>query len=289
MQGPLIRNCIRNTHYRLIAFCIASITLVSACTTTTRPGVVGVNRQQLMMASQSEVERLSAISFNEQNKKAQDKKILITSGPQYDRLINIANRLIPQTAHFRDDTQKWNWQLSLINSPVLNATCAPGGKITFYTGIIDQLKLSDDEIAAIMGHEIAHALREHGRERLSQAMAQSAITNIALAAAGGYGAQINAANQVAQYVLVLPNSRQHESEADAIGIELAARAGYNPRAAISVWQKMMKATKGKNPPEFLSTHPSGETRIEQLSALMPAVEPLYRDAPKASGTAPTTK
>jgi predicted Zn-dependent protease len=289
MQRPLIRNCTRNTHYRLIAFCIASITLFSACATTTRPGVVGINRQQLMMASQSEVERLSAISFNEQNKKAQEKKILITSGPQYDRLINIANRLIPQTAHFRDDTQKWNWQLSLINSPVLNATCAPGGKITFYTGIIDQLKLSDDEIAAIMGHEIAHALREHGRERLSQAMAQSAITNIALAAAGGYGAQINAANQVAQYVLVLPNSRQNESEADAIGVELAARAGYNPRAAISVWQKMMKATQGKNPPEFLSTHPSGETRIEQLSALMPAVEPLYRDAPKAPGSDTTMK
>jgi len=289
MQRSLIRTCTRNTHYRLIAFCIASITLFSACTTTTRPGVVGVNRQQLMMASQSEVERLSAISFNEQNKKAQEKKTLITSGPQYDRLINIANRLIPQTAYFRDDTQKWNWQLSLINSPVLNATCAPGGKITFYAGIIDQLKLSDDEIAAIMGHEIAHALREHGRERLSQAMAQSAITNIALAAAGGYGTQINAANQVAQYVLVLPNSRQHESEADAIGIELAARAGYNPRAAISVWQKMMKATQGKNPPEFLSTHPSGETRIEQLSALMPAVEPLYRDAPKAPATDPTMK
>ena len=289
MQRLLIRKCTRNTHYGLIAFCITFITLVSACTTTTRPGVVGVSRQQLMMASQSEVERLSAISFNEQNKKAQDKKILIASGPQYDRLINIANRLIPQTAHFRDDTQKWNWQMSLINSPVLNATCAPGGKITFYTGIIDQLKLNDDEIAAIMGHEIAHALREHGRERLSQAMAQSAITNIALAAAGGYGAQINAANQVAQYVLVLPNSRQHESEADAIGVELAARAGYNPRAAISVWQKMMKATQGKNPPEFLSTHPSGETRIEQLGALMPAVEPLYRDAPKAPSSDPTTR
>ena len=289
MQRSLIGKCTRNTHYRLIAFCIASITLVTACTTTTRPGVVGVNRQQLMMASQSEVERLSAISFNEQNKKAQDKKILITSGPEYDRLIGIANRLIPQTAYFRDDTQKWNWQLSLINAPILNATCAPGDKITFYTGIIDQLKLNDDEIAAIMGHEIAHALREHGRERLSQAMAQSAITNIALAAAGGYGAQINAANQVAQYVLVLPNSRQHESEADAIGVELAARAGYNPRAAISVWQKMMKATQGKNPPEFLSTHPSGETRIEQLSALMPAVEPLYRDAPKAPSSDSTIK
>lgn len=289
MQRAVIRKCTSNMHYRLIAFCIASITLLSACTTTTRPGVVGVNRQQLMMASQSEVERLSAISFNEQNKKAQDKKLLITSGPQYDRLTTIANRLIPQTTYFRDDTQKWNWQLSLINAPILNATCAPGGKITFYTGIIDQLKLNDDEIAAIMGHEIAHALREHGRERLSQAMAQNTITNIALAAAGGYGAQINAANQVAQYVLVLPNSRQHESEADAIGVELAARAGYNPRAAISVWQKMMKATKGKNPPEFLSTHPSGETRIEQLSALMPAVEPLYRAAPKAPGTDPAMK
>ncbi|MDP3621145.1 MAG: M48 family metallopeptidase [Polynucleobacter sp.] len=261
---------------------LVCITLLSACASTTRPGVVGVNRQQFMMASQVEVDRLSAISFNEQNKKAQEKKILITSGPQLERLKSIANRLIPQTAYFRDDTQKWDWQLSLINAPILNATCAPGGKITFYTGIIDQLKLTDDEIAAIMGHEIAHALREHGRERLSQAMAQSTLTNIAMAAAGGYAAQINAANQVAQYVLVLPNSRQNESEADAIGLELAARAGYNPRAAITVWQKMIKATRGNNPPEFLSTHPSGETRIEQLSALMPAVEPIYREAIKAT-------
>ena len=261
---------------------LVCITLLSACANTTRPGVVGVTRQQFMMVSQSEVDRLSAISFNEQNKKAQEKKILIVSGPQYERLKSIANRLIPQAAYFRDDTQKWNWQLSLINAPILNATCAPGGKITFYTGIIDQLKLTDDEIAAIMGHEIAHALREHGRERLSQAMAQSTLTNIAMAAAGGYAAQINAANQVAQYVLVLPNSRQNESEADAIGLELAARAGYNPRAAITVWQKMIKATLGISPPEFLSTHPSGETRIEQLSALMPAVEPIYRNAVKPS-------
>jgi predicted Zn-dependent protease len=129
-----------------------------------------------------------------------------------------------------------------------------------------------------MGHEIAHALREHGRERLSQAMAQNLVTNIA--AASGYGSSANAANQVAQYVLVLPNSRQNESEADAIGLELAARAGYNPQAAISVWKKMIKATEGKTSPEFLSTHPSGETRIEQLSALMPAVEPLYVAAAK---------
>ena len=259
---------------------LAVIALLSACANTTRPGAVGVNRSQFMMISSSEVDRLSAISYNDQAQKAKEKNILVTSGPTYDRLKRIANRLIPQTGEFRDDTRHWNWQLTLIDAPTLNASCAPGGKISFYTGIIEQLNLSDDEIAAIMGHEIAHAIREHGRERVSQAMAQSAVANIAMAAAGGYGSAVSAANQVAQYVLVLPNSRQNESEADAIGLELAARAGYNPQAAISVWQKMIKATDGKKTPEFLSTHPSGETRIEQLTALMPAVEPLYKVAPK---------
>ncbi|QWD75169.1 M48 family metallopeptidase [Polynucleobacter sp. TSB-Sco08W16] len=233
-----------------------------------------------MLASSSEVDRLADISFNEQNQKAKEKNALITSGPTYDRLKIISNRLISQTGIFRDDTRQWNWQLVLINAKTLNATCAPGGKITFYSGLIEQLDLTDDEIAAIMGHEIAHALREHGRERLSQSMAQSAITNIAMMAVGGYGFAISAANQAAQYVLVLPNSRQNESEADAIGLELAARAGYNPQAAISVWQKMIKTNQGKGPPEFLSTHPSGETRIEQLTELMPAVEPLYQVAQK---------
>lgn len=263
---------------------IASVVLCSlllACANTTKSGAVGINRSQFMVVSSAEVDRLSAISYNEQNQKAKEKNILVTSGPTYNRLKTISNRLIQQTSVFRDDTRQWNWQLTLINAPTLNATCAPGGKITFYTGLIEQLNLTDDEIAAIMGHEIAHALREHGRERLSQAMAQNALTSIALAAAGPYGSAVNAANQAAQYILVLPNSRQNESEADAIGIELAARAGYNPQAAISVWQKMNKATEGKNPPEFLSTHPSGDTRIEQISELLPAVQPLYMVAPKA--------
>lgn len=233
-----------------------------------------------MMASTEDVNRLSAASYSEQNQKAKEKNILVTSGPTYDRLKLIANRLIPQTEVFRDDTRQWDWQLTLINAPTLNATCAPGGKITFYTGIIEQLNLTDDEIAAIMGHEIAHALREHGRERVSQAAAQNVLVNIATALAGPYGSAVSAANQVAHYAIVLPNSRENESEADAIGLELAARAGYNPIGAISVWQKMLKATKDKNSPEFLSTHPSGETRIEQLTALMPAVEPIYKAAPK---------
>ena len=260
----------------LVACC-----LLVACANTSRPGVVGVERSQFMMISAAQIDRMSAISYEQQAKAAQKKKILITSGPEYERLKTIANRLIPQTAVFRDDTRNWNWGLQLIDSPIVNATCAPGGRITFYSGIINKLNLTDDEIAAIMGHEIAHAVREHGREQVSQALAQNIISNVALAAAGAGSAQsIDAANQIMQYVLVLPNSRQNEREADAIGLELAARGGYDPRAAITLWQKMSKESQGKNPPEFLSTHPSNENRIKELSALIPKVMPLYETANK---------
>jgi len=255
---------------------LVSACLLVACTSTSRPGVVGVERSQFMMISAAQIERISASSFEQQAKAAQKKNVLITSGPQYERLKTIANRLIPQTAVFRDDTHSWNWGLQLIDSPLVNATCAPGGRITFYSGIINKLNLTDDEIAAIMGHEIAHAVREHGREQVSQALAQNVFSNVALATAGpGSAKSIDAANQIMQYVLVLPNSRQNEKEADAIGLEIAARGGYDPRAAITLWEKMSKESKGKNPPEFLSTHPSNQNRIKELSALMPRVMPLY--------------
>ena len=258
---------------------LVSACLVVACTSTSRPGVVGVERNQFMMISAAQIDRISASSFEQQAKAAQKKNILITSGPQYERLKTIANRLIPQTAVFRDDTHAWNWGLQLIDSPMVNATCAPGGRITFYSGIINKLNLTDDEIAAIMGHEIAHAVREHGREQVSQALAQNVFSNVALATAGpGSAKSIDAANQIMQYVLVLPNSRQNEKEADAIGLEIAARGGYDPRAAITLWEKMSKESKGKNPPEFLSTHPSNQNRIKELSALMPRVMPLYEAA-----------
>ena len=258
---------------------LVSACLVVACTSTSRPGVVGVERTQFMMISAAQIDRISASSFEQQAKAAQKKNILITSGPQYERLKTIANRLIPQTAVFRDDTHAWNWGLQLIDSPMVNATCAPGGRITFYSGIINKLNLTDNEIAAIMGHEIAHAVREHGRERVSQALAQNVFSNVALATAGpGSAKSIDAANQIMQYVLVLPNSRQNEKEADAIGLEIAARGGYDPRAAITLWEKMSKESKGKNPPEFLSTHPSNQNRIKELSALMPRVMPLYEAA-----------
>ena len=260
---------------------LVSACLLVACANTSRSGVVGVERSQFMMISAAQIERISASSFEQQAKAAQKKNILITSGPQYERLKTIANRLIPQTAVFRDDTHAWNWGLQLIDSPMVNATCAPGGRITFYSGIINKLNLTDDEIAAIMGHEIAHAVREHGRERVSQALAQNVFSNVALATAGpGSAKSIDAANQIMQYVLVLPNSRQNEKEADAIGLEIAARGGYDPRAAITLWEKMSKESKGKNPPEFLSTHPSNENRIKELSALMPRVMPLYEAVKK---------
>lgn len=257
---------------------VAAALLLSACASTTKPGVVGAQRTQLMLVSADQVEQMALVNYTQQNQKAQSEGKLVTHGAELDRLKRIAARLEKQTGVFRDDAVKWNWQVVLIDAPVLNASCAPGGKITFYTGIVRQLKLTDDEIAIIMGHEISHALREHGRERVSQAYAQNAISSVALGAAPGSQAQIDAANMVAHYLYTLPNSRQNESEADGMGLELAARAGYNPNAAISVWKKMSEASKGKQPAEFLSTHPANETRIADLGTLMPKVMPLYQAA-----------
>lgn len=265
---------------RFIALFTAVISLLAACVSSTRPGVVGVDRQQLLLVPAANVERMSALSYAQQANQAKSKGMLITEGEELDRLKKIAGRLIRQSAAFRDDTRNWKWQLVLIDAPVLNATCAPGGKITFYTGIIRQLNLTDDEIAVIMGHEIAHALREHGREKVSRAYTQKLLSTTALAATKNKEQEIALANQFAHYILVLPNSRQNETEADKIGLELAARAGYDPSAAVNFWHKMAAASQGKSPPEFLSTHPSHSTRIAEISALLPKVLPLYAAAQK---------
>lgn len=257
-----------------------ALSLLLACASTTKPGVVGITREQFLIVPAANVERMAAVHYAAQFNKAKTAGSLIAAGPEFDRLRKIAGRLIRQSAVFREDTRQWKWHLTLIDAPVLNATCAPGGKITFYTGIIRQLDLTDDEIAAIMGHEIAHALREHGREKVSEAMGQQLV--VKLAAAGSNQPEQNEylANQVAQVLFTLPNSREKETEADKIGLELMARAGYDPRAAVNVWRKMSAAARGRTPPEFLSTHPSHSTRINELSALQPVVRPLYEAAPK---------
>lgn len=158
----------------------------------------------------------------------------------------------------------------------------PGGKIGFYSGLINKLKLTDDEIAVVMGHEIAHALREHSREQMSQALGQQAIFAGLSILTGMNATQLDVLQQAATVGLTLPHSRKDEREADRIGLELAARAGFNPRAGISVWKKM-QAADGAGPPQFLSTHPAPESRIQDMEALMPIVMSLYEDTIKNKG------
>ena len=196
--------------------------------------------------------------------------------PQLVRIRQIASRLIPFTAQWNPRARDWKWEVNLIGSKQLNAWCMPGGKIAFYTGIIDQLKLTDDEIAMIMGHEMAHALREHARERL----AKSQVTNIGLSLASqllGLGQLGNVAADLGTQLLTLKYSRDDESEADLVGLEIAARGGYKPEASVQLWQKMLAAN-GNGGPQFLSTHPSGSNRIDELQSNLPKVQTLYERA-----------
>ena len=198
--------------------------------------------------------------------------------PQLQRLRAIANRLIPYTAQWNPDSRKWKWEVNLIGSNQINAWCMPGGKIAFYTGILDQLKLTDDEVAMIMGHEMAHALREHARER----MAKSKATGLGLSVASqllGLGQLGDVAANMGTQLLTLKYGRDDETEADLVGLEIAARGGFNPEASVQLWKKMLSATGGgKGQPSFLSTHPSGNNRIQELEANLPKVAHLYAQA-----------
>jgi Zn-dependent protease with chaperone function len=196
--------------------------------------------------------------------------------PQLQRLHTIAQKLIPHTVPWNARSRDWKWQVNLINSKQINAWCMPGGKIAFYTGILDQLKLNDDEVAMIMGHEMAHALREHARERL----AKSQATGIGLSIASqllGLGQFGDVAANLGTQLLTLKYSRDDETESDLVGLEIAARGGYKPEASVSLWQKMQAAS-GNGSPSFLSTHPSGANRIQELQANLPKVQQLYEQA-----------
>jgi predicted Zn-dependent protease len=182
---------------------------------------------------------------------------------------------------FRPDAHQWDWEVNVQTSKDVNAYCMPGGKIMVYTGLVERLNATDAELAAVIGHEIAHALREHSRERVSQLYAQQlALAGIAVATGAGQGA-MDLASQIAQVTFTLPHSREQEAEADRMGLELMARGGYDPNAAITLWQKMAQVG-GGGPPEFLSTHPAGETRIRELQASLPRVQGLYRPQANAN-------
>jgi predicted Zn-dependent protease len=199
--------------------------------------------------------------------------------PQVRRLRAIAARMIPFADRFNPRARQWKWEVNLIGSKQVNAFCMPGGKIAVYTGILETLKLTDDEVAIVMGHEIAHALREHARARL----AKSRITNLGVNLMGELvgGGRYAGAFQVGGNLLTLKFSRDDESEADVVGLDLAARAGFDPRAGISLWQKMAAAN-SKAPLEFLSTHPAGDHRIKEIEKHLPDVMPLYAKAHRAN-------
>src|SRR5687767_13830586 len=245
---------------------------------TTEGGTVGVERKQMMAVSTEEVHAGSAKAYSQMMAEAQKKGVLDKDPAMVKRVRDITNRLIPHTTVFRPDAAKWPWEVHVISVDEVNAWCMPAGKMAMYTGLIQKLNATDDEIAAVMGHEIAHALREHARERISRQMGTQATIGIvgAILGVGQMGQGI--ANTVADVTLSLPNSRLHETESDRIGVELAARAGFDPRAAVTLWEKMGKASSGGRPPQFLSTHPSHETRIKDLQEYSAKVMPLYAAA-----------
>ena len=256
-----------------------SFAFLSGCQTvdTTQAGVVGVDRDQRMMVSSEEVDAGSKKAYAQMMAEAQKKGVLDKDAAMLKRVQDITKRLIPHTAVFRPDAVKWAWEVHVISIDEVNAWCMPGGKMAMYTGLIQKLNATDDEIAAVMGHEIGHALREHARERMSRQMGTQLGVGLigALFGIGELGQGI--AGQVANVTLNLPKSREAETEADRIGVELAARAGFDPNAAVSLWEKMGKLAGGQ-PPKWLSTHPPHGDRISDLRAYAAKVMPLYAAA-----------
>jgi Zn-dependent protease with chaperone function len=224
-----------------------------------------------------ELEQAATQQYGQMLEQARAKRALAPEGhPQLQKLRAIARKLIPDTPRWNERAKQWKWEVNLIGSQQINAFCMPGGKIAFYTGILDKLKLTDDEIAMIMGHEMAHALREHARARI----AKSQATGIGLSIAAqlfGLGQMGDLAANVGTQLLTLKFSRDDEVEADLVGLELAARGAYNPAASVTLWEKMAQAG-GGNVPGFLSTHPTGPDRIRRLQENVPKVQGLYQQA-----------
>lgn len=261
---------------------LAGLLVIAGCTTvqTTRPGVVGVEREQTMLASAATVNRQAESAYRQTLQQAAKKGKLNEDPAQVERVRRIASRLIAATGTFRPDAAAWKWEVNVLSSKDVNAWCMPGGKIAVYTGLLEKLQPTDDELAAVVGHEMAHALREHGREKSGQSMGlgiAAAIGGVLIGSYFGIDPSLgqNVLGTVGDLAFMRPNSREMEQEADRVGVELTARAGYDPRAAISLWEKMRQVSDGETP-QWLSTHPSHETRIGDLKVNADRVEPLYR-------------
>ena len=262
---------------------ILILVIFIGCTSTTKKSDSDVDRIQLMILPKYMAMDMSQSGYTEILDNAKKDGILNTNSLEVERVRNISYNLISQTYIFRDDAQEWNWEINVIDSELINAFCMPGGKIVVYSGLINKLDATDDELAAVIGHEIAHALREHGRERMSSALVQQVgILGFAIFLSNQDGSFLSK-QAILQGVALgttlffaLPNSREQEREADDMGLELTALAGYNPMAAVSLWRKM-DAQSDSQPPEFLSTHPSNENRIEDLQIEAKKYEKLYKE------------
>ena len=240
---------------------------------------VGKNSKWTKLVPAEQVEQAAATQYTQMTREAAQQRALAPANhPQVVRLRAIAERLIPFSLPWNARARDWRWEVNLIGSKELNAFCMPGGKIAFYHGILQQLQLDDAEVATIMGHEMAHALREHARERMGKTAATRIGANL-FSSLLGLGSTGDALLGAGATLLTLKFSREDESEADIVGMELAARAGYDPAAGITLWQKMMRASAGA-PPQFMSTHPAGESRIQDIQAKLPKVEGLYARAEK---------
>jgi len=245
-----------------------------------QPGKEGVEVQKsrLLLLPASTVERSAGQQYGQLMRAAAQKGVLNNDAQQVERLRRIARQLIPHATRFNSSAQAWRWEVNLITSKTVNAFCMPGGKIAFFTGILEQLQLTDDEVATIMGHEIGHALLEHGRARMSQEVLKNVGISVAAVVLNLGQISTELLAQASNLAVSLPYARKQESDADLVGLELSARSGHDPRAAVAVWQKMSKlgqaAGRGQ-PPQFLSTHPSHESRIKEIEANLPKVLPLY--------------
>ncbi len=262
---------------------LMSVCALAGAPVVAREGVeVGKESAFANLVPAAEVENSARQQYAQMLKEAASKNALGPDDhPQVIRLRRISKELIPFALQWNPRAKDWNWEVNLIGSNQINAFCMPGGKIAFYTGILNQLKLSDDEVAMVMGHEIAHALREHARERMGKSVATDGLARIgSTIAAAAFGINPNLTDFVAKQganLITLKFSRDDETEADLVGMELAARAGYNPESGVTLWQKMSEANKGA-PPQWLSTHPSGSSRIQEIQANLPKVMPLYERA-----------
>jgi predicted Zn-dependent protease len=260
----------------LSAIGLAALLAACAQVQTTQSGLVGVNRTQTMstLVSEAELDQQAQAQYRQILAQAKAQGALDTPAAQTKRVQAISRKLIAQVGVFRPGARHWAWEIHLLKSGEVNAWCMPGGKIAVYTGLLDKIKPTDAELAAVLGHEISHALREHAREQVSRQMATNVGLSI-LSAVTGSQAVADLGSSLTQVMFTLPNSRSNETEADRMGVELAARAGYDPRAAITLWQKMERAG-GGGQPEILSTHPSSQSRIEDLKQASEIVLPLYQ-------------